>query len=411
MALNSAIQETRKLHDMEPIFAVVAEALEEQLGLKSIFVLLIDHYEKLTIQSIYHSHPEVLPALKRLLKVKLVGLNLPPEIASMLKAAAKDGKAIFVKDSKEILGKIFPSSPARLLEQAVETLGGSARWAIAPVAVNSTISDILIVWSPNLSEEDMPLVTAFANQAVIAVESAKLQRRLREGEEQISSLVRTTLDTQEAERERICLEVHDGVTQTLASAFQYLQAFDSTPDIQISQARHFTAKASSLVKQAIQESREVINSLQPAALSRLGLVSTLRQEMQDLSRETGWKIHFAADSFRLSKDLEIALYRIIHEALTNARKHANTNRARVELRLSDKEAVAQIRDWGAGFEFKPSWLWASQRGTGLLSMHRRAELFEGTCHIKSSPGQGTTVTVKVPIKEGDAHGDHKVIDR
>ena len=409
-ALNSAIQETRKLHDVEPIFAVVAGALE-QIGFKSIFVLLNDDHGKLTIQSIYHSHLEVLPALERLLKVKLVGLNLPLEAASMLKAAAKDGKAIFVKDSKEILGKIFPSSPARLLEQAVEILGGSARWAIAPVAVNSTIFDMLMVWSPNLSEGDMPMVTAFANQTVIAIENAKLRRKLRDGEEQISSLVRTTLDAQEAERERICLEVHDGVTQTLASAFQYLQAFDSTPDIQISQARHLTGKASSLVKQAIQEAREVINSLQPATLSRLGLVPTLRQEMQDLSTEIGWKIDFAADSFRLGKDLEIALYRIMHEALTNTRKHANTNRVRVELRQSDKEVVAQIRDWGVGFELKPLWLWASQQGTGLLSMHRRAELVGGMCHIESSPGQGTTVTVKVPIREGNEHGDHKGIDR
>jgi len=410
IAFNRAIREAQELHDPQAIFAVVGETLE-QVGLKSIFASLSTDHGKLSIQSIYQSHPEVLPSLERLLHVKLVGLSLPPETASMLEAATKDGKTIFVKDSKEILGKIFPSSPARLLEQAVEMLGGSARWVIAPVGRNGTISDMLMVWSPNLSEGDMPMVTAFANQAVIAVENAKLRRKLRDGEEQRSSLVRTILDAQEAERERICLEVHDGVTQTLASAFQYLQAFNSSPDTQISQARHLTNKAGSLVKQAIQEAREVINSLQPATLSRLGLVSTLRQEMHDLSTETGWKIDFKADSFRLSKDVEIALYRVIHEALTNARKHARTNRVRVKLKQSDKEVVAQIRDFGVGFELKPSWLWASQQGTGLLSMHRRAELTGGICHIESSPGQGTTVTVKVPIREGNEHGDHKGIDR
>jgi len=199
--------------------------------------------------------------------------------------------------------------------------------------------------------------------------------------------------------ERICLEVHDGVAQTLASAFQYLQAFNSTPDTQIGQARQLTGKASSLVKQAIQEAREVINSLQPAALGRLGLVPTLRQEMHVLSTETGWKIDFAADSFRLSKDVEIALYRIIHEALTNVRKHANTNHISLELRQSDKEVIAQVKDFGVGFELKPSWSWASQHGTGLLSMQRRAELVRGACHIESSRGQGTTVTVKIPAAQ------------
>jgi len=398
IALNSAIQETRKLHDVEAIFAAVGGALV-QIGLKSVFVWLSDDQDKLTIKSIYQRHPAVLTALQKLLHTKLIGLSLPPETVEMLRAAAKDGQATFVKDSKEMLIKIFPSSSDRLLRQAMEMLGSTAKWAVAPVGVNGTISDVLMVWSPNLSEGDMPMVTAFANQAVIAAENAKLQRKLGDGEEQISSLIRTTLDAQEAERERICLEVHDGVAQTLASAFQYLQAFNSTPDTQIGQARQLTGKASSLVKQAIQEAREVISSLQPAALSRLGLVPTLRQEMHVLSTETGWKIDFAADSFRLSKDVEIALYRIIHEALTNVRKHANTNHISLELRQSDKEVIAQVKDFGVGFELKPSWSWASQHGTGLLSMQRRAELVRGACHIESSRGQGTTVTVKIPAAQ------------
>jgi len=399
----------RELPDAEAILAVVEEALE-QIGLKSVFVSLDDDHGKLSIQSIYQRHPVVLAALERLLHVKLVGLSLPPEAALVLQAAAKNGKAIFVKDPMEVAKKTFPSFSA-MSEQAVEILGGPARWAVAPVGVNGAISDVLAVWSPNLSEEDMPMVAAFTNQTIIAVENAKLRRKLREEEEQISSLMKTTLDAQEAERERICLEVHDGVAQTLASAFQYLQAFNNTPDTQISQARHLISKASSLVKQAIQEAREVISSLQPATLSRLGLVATLRQEMPDLSIETGWKIDFAADSFRLAKDTKIALYRIIHEALTNARKYASTKRVSVELRQSGKEIVAEVRDWGVGFELKPSWLWASQRGTGLLSIQRRADLVGGTCYIESSPGQGTIVTVKVPVKEGNEHGDHKDTNR
>jgi len=410
IAVNSAIQETRELRDVEAILAVVEETLE-QLGLKSVFVWLSDDHDKLTIQSIYPRYSAVLTALERLFQVKLVGLSLPAEAASMHQAAIADGKTIFVKDPKEILRKIFPSCSARLLRQAVEILGSGARWAIAPVDVNGAISDVLAVWSPNLSEEDMSLVAAFANQAAIVVENVKLQRNIRDEEEQISSLVRATLDAQEAERERICLEVHDGVTQTLASAFQYLQAFDSTPDTQISQVRHLTGKASLLVKQAIQEAREVINSLQPAALGRLGLVATLRQEMHDLSMEAGWKIDFEADSFRLGKDVEIALYRIIHEALTNVRKHAKTNYVSVELRQCDKEIIVQVRDWGVGFELKPSWSWASQQGTGLLSMQRRAELAGGVCHIESSPGQGTTVTVKVPVKEGSEHREYTGTNR
>jgi PAS domain S-box-containing protein len=194
-------------------------------------------------------------------------------------------------------------------------------------------------------------------------------------EEQVRGLIRDTLNAQEAERERICLEVHDGVAQTLASAFQYLQT---------------------LVKEAIQESREVINSLRPATLRDLGLVATLRQEMRQLEQETRWKIEFKADTIRLPADIETGLYRIIHEAITNARKHADTYRLRLAISSADNRVKVEVRDWGIGFNYNPQNI-LRRRGAGLLSMRKRAELLQGVCDIESSPGQGTTVRVEIPL--------------
>jgi len=113
LALNRAIRETCESCDDEAIFAIVRETLE-QIGLKSIFVSLSDDHGKMTIQSIYPRHSTVLTALEKLLRVKLVGLSLPLEAASMLEAAAKDGKTIFVKGPKEILRKMSPSSSTSL---------------------------------------------------------------------------------------------------------------------------------------------------------------------------------------------------------------------------------------------------------------------------------------------------------
>lgn len=236
-----------------------------------------------------------------------------------------------------------------------------------------------------------------ANQAggkTLEVES--LQRELREKEAQVRELIRDTLDAQEAERERICLEVHDGVTQTLASAFQYLQTLESSV-LEGSQARQLLIKASALVKQAIQESREVINSLQPATLRDLGLVATLRQEIRQIEQETRWEIDFKADSIRLPHDIETGLYRIIREAITNARKHAATNRLRIRLTSADAQMKVEVRDWGVGFDYNPRDI-SNRRGTGLLSMRKRAELLQGTCHIQSIPGQGTVVNVEIPFR-------------
>ena len=226
-------------------------------------------------------------------------------------------------------------------------------------------------------------------------EIVTLRRELSIKEEQVRNLIRDTLEAQEAERERICLEVHDGVTQTLASVFQYLQTLE-TGSLEGTHARQLLLRASALVKQAIQESREVINSLQPATLRDLGLVATLRQEIRQMEQETRWKIDFKADAIRLPQDVETGLYRIIHEAITNARKHADTKRLRVSIISRDEQVKVEVRDWGVGFDYNPQDV-SRRQSTGLLSMRKRAELLQGNCVIESTPGQGTVVSVEIPL--------------
>jgi len=227
------------------------------------------------------------------------------------------------------------------------------------------------------------------------LEIESLQRELRSKEEQVRELIRDTLDAQEAERERICLEVHDGVAQTLASAFQYLQTLGTT-SFEDTHAKQLLLKASTLVKQAIQESREVINSLRPATLRDLGLVATLSQEIRQIAQEIRWKVDFKADAIRLPEDVETGLYRIIREAITNARKHAHTKRLRISITLADDRVKVEVRDWGIGFNYNPRDI-SNRRGTGLISMRKRAESLWGTCHILSVPGQGTVISVEIPL--------------
>ena len=235
-------------------------------------------------------------------------------------------------------------------------------------------------------------------------EIASLRRELATKEEQVRNLIRDTLDAQEAERERICLEVHDGVTQTLASVFQYLQTLETT-SLEGTPAQQLLLRASALVKQAIQESREVINSLQPATLRDLGLVATLRQEMRQLEQETGWKVDFKADAIRLPRDVETGLYRIIHEAITNARKYADTKHVSVRISSVDDRVEVEVRDWGVGFNYNPQDM-SRRRGTGLLSMRKRAELLQGACDIQSTPGEGTTIRIEIPFSRyREQHGE------
>ena len=231
------------------------------------------------------------------------------------------------------------------------------------------------------------------------LDNAALQRELQEKESDVIRLAKASIDAQETERERICLEVHDGVAQTLASAFQYLQALENTPLYQIPEAKQLITRAAALIRHAIQEARDVIESLTPATLRDLGLVVTLRQEFKQFEKETGCKVEFEANWPRLAKDAEIALYRIVHEAVTNVRKHANSRRMRIDLSQTDGRLVAQVKDWGVGFNLKRHDLAVASKSTGLFSMRKRAELLGGACAISSTPGKGTEVRAEVPITE------------
>lgn len=306
------------------------------------------------------------------------------------------GEAICLQgeeDAKEATGSGLNEAALPLI--CVRVMGPAAPQGVLAIGLPLTAGEEPSRW--------LPLLQSLADLAGAHLEIEALRSELFRKEEQVRALVRDTLDAQEAERERVCLDVHDGVTQTLVSAFQYLQTLEGSSS-EGTPARQLVLRASALIRQAIQESREVVNSLQPATLRDLGLVATLRQEMRQLEQETRWKVDFRADPLRLPRDIETGLYRIVHEAVTNARKHAETDRLCLTITPADDRLKIEVRDWGKGFNYSPQDM-SVRRGTGLLSMRRRAELLQGTFDIESSPGHGTTVCVEIPLSQHmERHG-------
>lgn len=222
------------------------------------------------------------------------------------------------------------------------------------------------------------------------------EQRLGEGRVPSQFLEQVAIQAREQERERIALEIHDGVAQTLATALRYLQALEGLSAEDWGRARPLLLRARTLTRQAISEVRSLINALQPATLRHLGLAATLSQEMRQLEADTGWQVEFVACCRRLPKETELALYRIAHEAIANARKHSGTRRLRVALVQQADSVCLEIQDWGKGFSLdnQPP---GEGTGRGLTSMQRRAELLGGTFRLHSQRGVGTTIQVEVPI--------------
>jgi two-component system sensor histidine kinase DegS len=211
----------------------------------------------------------------------------------------------------------------------------------------------------------------------------------------------STIDIQEAER--IILEIHDGPAQTLAAAFQHLQTVDQVARpyfVQCPELDRLYRRGLGLVRQAITETREIINGVVPAALEAHGLVEVVRQEVVSLGEETGCKVDFYSGAWpTLYGQAELAIYRIINEAVNNVKKHAKSPRLEIEMNQKGKRLLVRIRDWGVGFS--PERLEPSPAGSslGLLSMRRRTELLGGNFSVSTAPGKGTEVIVDIPWRK------------
>ncbi|MHC5541686.1 sensor histidine kinase, partial [Singulisphaera rosea] len=140
--------------------------------------------------------------------------------------------------------------------------------------------------------------------------------------------------------------------------------------------------------------------LHPSILDDLGLVDALRSECAGVARREGITVSYRSDDITtpLPKDAALCVYRIAQEALRNVIKHARSEEARVSLVATGRDLILSVQDRGIGFEAAEA---HSRGGLGLSSIGERVRLVRGELHIDSVPGQGTTVTARVPMIGGD----------
>jgi len=213
----------------------------------------------------------------------------------------------------------------------------------------------------------------------------------------------TTRKQHDEERRKTAYEIHDGIAQLLVSAQQHLETCDALRQDDAALAQRYFTLGHDRLQRAIVETRRLMARLRPVPLETLGLIPAVQQYLEELGREAGWEVECHSDmtGFCLFPAQEAALFRIVQEALTNAWKHAQTSRMRIEFTTTDTPGPALsmiIKDWGVGFQ--PAQTPKSLPRLGLLSMRDRARMLGGTCTIDSCPGQGTTVHVHIPLRDG-----------
>ncbi len=204
------------------------------------------------------------------------------------------------------------------------------------------------------------------------------------------------------ERTRLAREIHDTLAQQLTGIVLELEAADTLLN-RGSEGRAKTSveKARELARGALQEARRSVWNLRPAPLSATGLVAAIGHEVEAWEDRTGIPARFKARAVphhpSLSPTAEVALLRIGQEALANAARHGRPEHVDVELRAHAQELILSVHDDGIGFDLSAS---APREDCfGLDGMAERARNAGGTLTVVSSPGNGTTVTTRLPFTE------------
>jgi PAS domain S-box-containing protein len=202
----------------------------------------------------------------------------------------------------------------------------------------------------------------------------------------------------ERQAELIGFEIHDGFVQEMVTALMHLDACRWAVGQQNERARQELDATAKALRGGVEEARRLIDRVQPPDLESAGLVGAVRQLVSSAKSRTGIPIEFETDlSFPpLSAGLEVTLYRIVQECLTNIRRHSRASQAAVRLRDGERRVEVEVRDNGVGFEPRTD----AKGHYGLSGIRHRVKLYGGHAEIISSPGNGTRVVVSLPLEAG-----------
>lgn len=243
--------------------------------------------------------------------------------------------------------------------------------------------------------EHLDLLLIFCNQATIALQNATLYQSLREERDKI-------IDKEEQARHKLARDLHDGPTQDVAAIAMRLNFARLLMDRDPGRARAELARLEDLAHRTVKEIRSMLFTLRPIILETEGLVAALNQYADNLRQNDNLPVEVDAERFRdcLDSEAQGVVFAIVEEAVNNAKKHANASRIWVQLAVQGDMFVAQVVDNGRGFDVQAVERGYSSRGSlGMLNLKERAELIGGSLTIDSAPGQGTRITLIVPVDD------------
>lgn len=389
-----------RLRTLLPLFEV-SKALVSEVELDRLFGLIVDVVQRETSSD--RVSLMLLDTTAREMSIA-AAVGLPGDVVSAARATVGRG----------IAGSVAQSGQALLLNGFVQhewpEEGQPVTSAICvPLKVKGAVIGVLnssnVSRPGSFTEGDLDLMTVLAGQVAIAIENARLFEELRTKQATLEQLLSELLKAQEEERQRVSTEIHDSVAQLMVSASYHTQSSSALMEqSKFERAREEAEQATRIIGRCVKELRGIVTELYPPALSELGLLGALQENVEYFRRETGTACRILNTGLppRLSLVQDMVIYRVVQEALNNVRKHARATETEISLDSDDQRIVVEIRDNGCGFS-EPASKGPSpgSGGVGLLTMRSRARMLGGDLRIEARPQGGTRVVLTIPRSSPD----------
>jgi two-component system sensor histidine kinase UhpB len=230
----------------------------------------------------------------------------------------------------------------------------------------------------------------------LQLELGEMSRKVQAAQEGLRDYIGAITSGQEEERLRLARELHDDTIQSVIALKQRVQLAQQSVKDQTSLST--LSELEALSEQTIQNLRRMTRALRPIYLEDLGLVTALKMLAQETSQNNILTIDFqkSGEEQRLSREVELALYRIAQEALNNILRHSRAKHARLHISFEKQKIKLEVSDDGIGFNMPKSPTDFAPNGRfGLLGMRERAELIGARLEVESAPGNGTRLRVRL----------------
>jgi PAS domain S-box-containing protein len=370
----------------------ITDEISDLIGDTCLIALFTTDLTVMEVLAISDRDIDGLPHLRKQLLNRAISVEANVIISFILKGERFSATGITPENNKNLLPYEFA---ALLSESSIIAL------EVFPLQAGDQVLGMLAISRDHgdpFNEDDISFVNNLASPVSLALQNARLFKQLSESQKQLRGLSQKLVQVQENHFRNIAGEVHDRIGQDMTAINVNLNILQNMLPKSIStDIVSRLADTEKLVKESVKHMRSLMSELRPPMLDQYGLTSALSWYCEQYQRRTETKININ-DTYmknkRLSTEIEIALFRIAQEALNNIAKHASATQASIELFEEEGEIMMAITDNGRGFDMRKQ---VSTRSVhwGLTLMEERARAIRGEFLLRSVPGQGTQIVVKV----------------